>query len=337
MEITTYNIDNYKDIIFSGYEYKLPENILDIINNLSNELGITFKEKTKTDNIQMEYKFENTKKYPNKRNNFGNKRNKSVVDEDLWEKMKAFKTTQLEKKDGIEKLIDDIRVCLNKISNKNYESQRDIIIQYIKEIMDNNNTEDNLFESELSKITKSIFEIASSNKFYSDLYAILYKDLINSFNYFQDNIDPFINEYMEHIQKIHYVDPKIDYDKYCDYNKENDKRKAMSAFIVNLSKNEIITKKIVIDTIIYLEELVLSYCDIDDKTNEIEEITENLFILITKSLVDMNSHSTWETVINNIKIIAQMKSKEHKSLSTRALFKYMDILDFVQKEQKLIL
>jgi hypothetical protein len=334
MEITTYNIDNYKDIIFSGYEYKLPENILDIINNLSNELGITFKEKSKTDNIQMEYKFENTKKYPNKRNNFGNKRNKSVADEELWEKMKAFKTTQLEKKDGIEKIIDNIRVCLNKISNKNYESQRDIIIQYIKEIMENNNAEDNLFELELSKITKSIFEIASSNKFYSELYAILYKDLINSFNYFQDNIDPFINEYMEHIQKIHYVDPKIDYDKYCDYNKKNDIRKAMSAFIVNLSKNEIITKKIVIDTIIYLEELVLSYCDIDDKTNEIEEITENLFILITKSFVDMNSHPTWENVINNIKNIAQMKSKEHKSLSTRALFKYMDILDFIKKEQK---
>jgi len=336
MEITTYNLDNYKDIVFSGYEYRLPDNILTIINSLSNELGVTLNDTSKPEHIQSEHKSEHGKKYSNKRNNFGNKKNKPTADEDQWEKMKAFKSTQIEKKEGIDKLINDIRVCLNKISNKNYESQRDVIIQYVKEIMDKKDitdeTSDNVLELELSKITKSIFEIASSNKFYSELYAILYKDLINSFVCFQENIEPFINEYMENIQKIHYVDPKVDYDKYCDFNKENDKRKAMSAFIVNLSKNDIINKKVVIDTIIHLEDLVLSYCDIDDKINEIEEITENLFILITKSLTEMKTQENWETVIDNIKLMAQMKTKEHKSVSSRALFKFMDILDFIKKQ-----
>uniref|UniRef100_A0A6C0DC62 MIF4G domain-containing protein n=1 Tax=viral metagenome TaxID=1070528 RepID=A0A6C0DC62_9ZZZZ len=326
MDTTTYNLDNYKNIIVSGYEYKLPETIINIISNLSNELGVAFKENTKSNNLQEEYTGEN-KKYLKR--NFGNKRVKPVVDEEQWEKIKAFKSTQIEQKEGIEKLINDVRVCLNKISNKNYETHRDTIIQYIKEIIENKET-----DTELFKIKKSIFEIASTNKFYSELYALLYKDLINTFDCFKENIEPFINEYIDSIQNINYVDPKVDYDKYCDYNKENDKRKAMSAFIVNLSKNDIVEKNTVINKIIYLEELVLSYCDTENKTNELEEITENLFILITKSLSILINEPNWELVINNIKHLAQMKTKEHKSLSSRALFKFMDILDSIKKEQK---
>jgi hypothetical protein len=325
MDTTTYNLDNYKNIIVSGYEYKLPETIINIISNLSNELGVAFKENTKINN-QEEYTGEN-KKFMKR--NFGNKRVKPVVDEEQWEKIKAFKSTQIEQKEGIEKLINDVRVCLNKISNKNYETHRDTIIQYIKEIIENKET-----DIELLKIKKSIFEIASTNKFYSELYALLYKDLINTFDCFKENIEPFINEYIDSIQNINYVDPKVDYDKYCDYNKENDKRKAMSAFIVNLSKNDIVEKNTVINKIVYLEELVLSYCDTENKTNELEEITENLFILITKSLSILINEPNWEIVINNIKHLAQMKTKEHKSLSSRALFKFMDILDSIKKEQK---
>ena len=325
MDTTTYNLDNYKNIIVSGYEYKLPETIINIISNLSNELGVAFKENTKINN-QEEYTGEN-KKYLKR--NFGNKRVKPIMDEEQWEKIKAFKSTQIEQKEGIEKLINDVRVCLNKISNKNYETHRDTIIQYIKEIIENKET-----DIELLKIKKSIFEIASTNKFYSELYALLYKDLINTFDCFKENIEPFINEYIDSIQNINYVDPKVDYDKYCDYNKENDKRKAMSAFIVNLSKNDIVEKNTVINKIVYLEELVLSYCDTENKTNELEEITENLFILITKSLSILINEPNWEIVINNIKHLAQMKTKEHKSLSSRALFKFMDILDSIKKEQK---
>lgn len=326
MDTTTYNLDNYKNIIVSSYDYKLPETIINIITNLSNELGVSFKENTKSTNSQEENAGEN-KKYSKR--NFGNKRIKPVVDEEQWEKMKSFKSTQIEQKEGIEKLINDVRVCLNKISNKNYETQRDVIIQYIKEITENKES-----EIELLKIKKSIFEIASTNKFYSELYALLYKDLINTFDCFKENIEPFINEYIENIQKINYVDPKVDYDKYCDYNKENDRRKAMSAFIVNLSKNDIVEKNIVVDKIIYLEELVLNYCDTENKTNELEEITENVFILITNALAYMMHEPNWEIVVNNIKKLAQMKTKDHKSLSSRAVFKFMDILDFIKKEQK---
>jgi len=333
MEITTYNLDNYKNIIVSGYEYKLPENIISIINTLSSDLGVTMKENVKYPSNSDEYPSEN-KKYSKR--GYMNKRTKTIVDEEQWEKMKAFKSTQIEKKDGIEKLINDVRVCLNKISNKNYETPRDAIIQYIREIIDNKDIDKKEEEitSELLKIKKSIFDIASTNKFYSELYAVLYKDLINNFDSFNENIESFVNEYIENIQNINYVDPKVDYDKYCDYNKENDKRKAMSAFIVNLSKNGIIDKNIVIEKITYLEDLALNYCNIDEKINEVEEITENLYILITNSFMYMGNEERWQAVMDKVKTFSQMKTKEYKSLSSRALFKFMDILDFIKKEQR---
>ena len=55
MDTTTYNLDNYKNIIVSGYDYKLPGAIINIITNLSNELGVTFKENAKSTNNQEEF------------------------------------------------------------------------------------------------------------------------------------------------------------------------------------------------------------------------------------------------------------------------------------------
>ena len=39
---------------------------------------------------------------------------------------------------------------------------------------------------------------------------------------------------MSLFETIEYCDPKKNYDKFCDINKANEKRKAMSLFIVNL-------------------------------------------------------------------------------------------------------
>jgi len=330
MEIVNYHLENYRDIAFAEFEYKLPILTLDAIQKLSTELGAYSYTGIKTTDSTFDNK---TKILSNTKRNttgFGNKRNKLNTEDEAWEKVKPFKTTQIEKKDGTEKLINDIRICLNKISNKNYESQRDVIIKYIREIIERH---DEQIENsdELIKITRAIFEIASTNKFYSELYAILYKELIHECNTFQENIDPFIQLYLENIKTIQFIDPKVDYDKYCDNNKENDKRKAMSAYIVNLTKNEILNKSKMIDIILYLEELVLKYIDEENKTNEVEEITENLYIFTTMINKTMIDDAIWETIIGNIKNISQLKTKEHISLSNRALFKYMDILDYLKK------
>jgi hypothetical protein len=312
-----YTLDDFKDIAFSGYDYVLPVNTVTIVRNLSNELGIIASSQplstTSTDRPKMF------------KSRTGNSNRKPKLDNETWEKAPVFKTTKLEQKEGIEKAMNDIRICLNKISAKNYDNQRDAIIQYIKQLNSDSNPD------ELAKITKSIFDIASSNKFYSDLYALLYKELTNEFPHFKEIVGTILTEYIENMHTIRYLDPKIDYDKYCENNKENDKRKAMTAFIVNLAKNNIFNNEAVIDIIVQLQEMVLKYIDEPEKTNEVEEITENVYIFITMSLKEMSSTPSWALVIENTKKCSLSKTKEHLSMSSRALFKYMDILDFVKK------
>jgi hypothetical protein len=325
MAMVSYNLDSYRDIVFSGFDYKLPSITLDTIQKLSSDLGVLNISPTNNSKPTDSIPFKSFSAA--KRGGFGNKRSKQPQEDESWEKIKPFKTTQLEKKEGTEKIINDIRICLNKISNKNYDSQRDVIFEHLKELIDDESSD------ELLKITKAIFEIASTNKFYSELYANLYKEFMQECSAFKDNIAPFVEQYLENIKNIQCVDPKVDYDKYCDNNKENDKRKAMSAFIVNLTKNDVVEKSKTIEIISYLQDTVFQYVDEENKSNEIEEITENLFIFITSSHKVLNHEASWETLIENVRKLAQLKTKEHKSMSSRALFKYMDILDYLKKNK----
>jgi hypothetical protein len=68
--------------------------------------------------------------------------------------------------------------------------------------------------------------------------------------------------------------------------------------------------------------------DIENRMNEIEEITERIFLIITKSENALVEHSTWKTeILHKIITLSQMKMKEHKSISNRIIFRYMDIID----------
>jgi len=247
----------------------------------------------------------------------------------------------MEKKEGNEKSINEIRGCINKISNKNYDSQRDMIIDNINKIVndgadeENSDSEDETAtvskKEDIIKITTAIFDIASNNKFYSELYADLYKDISTRFSAFNDITTNFINNYKDSIKEIHYVDANVDYNKHCEYNKENDRRRALSAFIINLMKRQIIEKTEVLDLVSYLQDLILKYIDETNRTNEVDEITENIFIMITLLKTDCVEMALWEKVKANIIQCSKMKSKEKASISSRAVFKYMDMVDFFKK------
>jgi hypothetical protein len=320
-----YTIQDYSDIVFAGYEYSLPDNINSIIQFLTLEFG------------SLSPTIDNASDNKFKKTGFFNIKNKKKIEsiDDVWEKTKAFKATVIEKKEGIEKSINDIRICLNKISNKNYETHRDTIIEYIEQIRkpsDDSSDEEDVDNTikDINLISTAIFDIASTNKFYSELYARLYKELLEKFPMFSDNMNSVINSYQDDIHKIQLVDPNENYDKFCDNNKLNDKRKALSAFIVNLMKQSVIDKTIVSDIILYLQDIVIKNADIHNMVYEIEEITENLFIFITLSMGELNSHESWEKIKSNIVMISNYKAKEHLSISSRAIFKYMDILDKVK-------
>jgi hypothetical protein len=333
-----YTLQDFTDIVFSGYDYKLPETTVSVIQKLVGDIGVTMNTKTTetrpTDNNETKYKKNNYFNNGKKSKNYLKREN---IDE-TWEATKPFKPTKMDKKEGIDKLLNDIRASLNKISNKNYETQRDIIFEHIDKIISDDEVSEGEEEVEMNKaadansIANSIFDIASTNKFYSELYATLYKELSQNYIVFQNNIHHIIEQYKTSISSIEFVDPNVDYDKFCDNNKINDKRKALTTFIVNLMKQDLLVKSQIAYLILHLIDIVFKNIDTENKNYEIEEITENIFIFITLSISDLKDHDLWDSIMNSIKKLSQCKAKEHLSISSRSIFKYMDILDQIKKE-----
>ena len=266
-----------------------------------------------------------------------NNSHSSPSDELSWENVRNFKTTKMEKKEGVEKQMNDIRICLNKISNKNYDTQQELIMNYIIE-MENTNKEE--FDKNIPTIAQSIFEVASTNKFYSEVYAKLYKTLLSKYPIFMDILNDFLEKYKTSLDEIKTADQNENYDLFCVYNKENDKRKACTIFWMHMMKLEILS----ISDMIHVMKLVLqkieTNMEIAGKLNEVEELTELLFLFLQEGYVFITERSgpgseeDWTNNIETIQKIAKYKIKDKKTFSSRVLFKFMDMISFIEKTKK---
>jgi hypothetical protein len=72
----------------------------------------------------------------------------------------------------------------------------------------------------------------------------------------------------------------------------------------------------------------------DDKKNEVDELTENIAILYHKDIYNSNDKLYIDelkingiTILETITLLAKSKSKDYKSLSNKAIFKFMDLID----------
>jgi hypothetical protein len=305
-----YSLDAIQQIMEQEAPYSLSSTILNIIRDLENEI-------THSVDIPKPRQKEYNDNYKAKPGSSSRK-----LDE-KWETNISVKPNVMKiQKEGFEKQLSDLRSALNKLSSKTYESLKIKIIEQVKEIMDEAMVEN------VQKIVEFIFETAISNKFYSELYSQLYKELIDMFPLFKDVIDPFLKQYTESIHTICIVDQNDDYDGFCENNKKNEKRKATTVFMANLLKNEVISEIIVIDMIMAMQELSEKYIEEENRKSEVEEITENLFLLITSSPSSLKTAELWKTKIEpNIRKFSAYKSKDKASLSNRVVFKYMDIVE----------
>ncbi len=330
-----YNLLDIENIVFNGIYYKLDDDVMKKIKNLEKELGVVEEPKQ----IQRQVVVANDKRRPLQSNNAiqpnqsrqprnGDKKNKDMSNED-WNMLKNFKATQFETKEGHEKIIENIRTLVNKISTKNYQQQFE---QIQKEIHDYNVSIEGEDEEEQQKaeLINMMFNIISNNKFFSELYASLYIDLLPSFEQFNQLLKTYMQKLKTSIEHIVYVSSDENYDKYCEYVKENESRKANTQFLINLCKKNALDVEQLLGVLDYFIDKTLEYVDIDNKTNEVEEITENVFLIISSSQSLIHKHTTWtNTILPKIIAMSQKKKNSHKSLSNRAIFKYMDIIDSI--------
>jgi hypothetical protein len=326
-----YTLEKINEILYQGFEYKLPDETLGLISKIATEVGSPDYIKTPVfEKRENPMKLESdvfTKEYSIGGVNKKRRCKANEVVNDDWENIKTFQSTKLEEKTGINSQIDNIRINLNKMSDKNYIDSRNKIF----EIIDNLIVE-NITAEEMGRVSSIIFDIASTNRFYSKMYAELYADLSIKYaamrNTFEDNFKKFIDLF----NIIEYVDPKVNYDKFCEINKSNEKRKSLASFYLNLMKNGVIDKTQIMVITRNLLEQIFRYISIDDKKNEVDELTETVAILYKKDIYAHDNGDNYEkiagqTISEVIEKIAKSKVKDYKSLTNKALFKFMDLID----------
>ena len=305
-----HEIEDFEKIKNDGFACELSQDTINVVNQLAEQVGAPTYNKTPV--------FEN-KEYKKRKHN-GN-----LTSED-WEAFRNFKATEIAASSGIDKYFDNIRFSLNKMTESTYDSVRDEIVVLLKNMM-NENYEQEAYHN----VGKSIFDMASSNKFYSDIYAKLYSDIMKEFDMFKEIFDNNLKHFMELFKNIEVVEgDSDDYNKLCEVNKQNDKRRALSLFFVNLMNYEVISEDNIIEIIDELQNKIIDYAEQEGNAPCIEELSENIFIIVTNVKERLNDHIVWTTIVNRIVNITEMESNEKPSITNKIIFKHMDLLDILE-------
>ena len=165
-KVMRYNIEDFNKIISNGFEYTLSDELINIISELADKVGAPSYIKTPI--------FEKKDK---------KKKNLKLSDEE-WDSIRKFKVTNLVKPTNF----SNIRILLNKFSDENYDVKYYELNIELDNFINKNNQDEDKDENEiinLKKIANIMFEIFSTNSFYSKLYARLYCDLIKQYQYFK--------------------------------------------------------------------------------------------------------------------------------------------------------
>lgn len=289
-----YTIDDINSIKKNGFSYILPDETQNLIIDLSKLVGSPDYIKT-----------------PVFHKNIRNK-------EPDWELLKNFKPTQKTELNQDEKIIQSIKGSLNKLTDKNYDTMSKNIFEDLSKLESSD---------KFNYVNTIIFNIASSNRFYSVIYANLFNNLIKKYDLFKNYINDAMSSYLERFNNILDVNPNEDYDLFCEENKKNEEQKALTEFIVNLNKQGVIE----IDRLVVLFEemfdLVLKYKVEAKYKSRIIELSENIFILLNSGFEGFKNINAWTNILSNIETITVMKVKDYPGLSNKSIFKFMDIMD----------
>lgn len=314
-----YTLEDFTKITFDGFSFDFPPNVFKIISDLSSEVGSPNYVKTpiftKKNNQVIDDIFHRKKKII------------KPLNDSEWEKcIITTSTLKLDKTHTFEFHLSVIRSHLNKLTDKNYNDIKPKIIQSIDDIFLSNSSEEQLLI-----LGNTMFDIASTNRFYSKIYAKLYSELIQKYQIMKDIFETNFNNFMSLFENIEYINMEIDYDKFCKNNKNNEKRKAIATFFINLMENNVIQQKSIVQLVRNLMALVFTNIFIENKKNEVDEWTENIAILYIKDIIDNHTNS-YElidgfTISELILMLSKSKPKNYLSLSSRSIFKYLDLYE----------
>ena len=133
---------------------------------------------------------------------------------------------------------------------------------------------------------------------------------------------------MELFINVRYVNPDKDYDLFCTINKENEKRRALSNFFVNLMNQGIIPVIKIGDILVNLINKFTTDMDNENDMNSLDEIGENVILLVKGGFEKLNSEfENYKYISDFMTLMTEIDCSEHKGVSSRITFKFMDLMD----------
>jgi hypothetical protein len=310
--ILQYTFQDFESIKDDGFSIELPDNTIEIINKIAEQVGSQGYIKTPF--------FKKNKK-----------KSKQPIDPSILENMtfKNYNKTE-EEPITIETFASIIKSSLNKLSKSNYDKLYEIICDNMNKIIDITEEND---EEPFVNICNYIFEYATSNKMGVEMYAKLYICLMEKYPILRIMFDKKFANYITMFNKIEQKDPKInDYNHFCNIQLINQKRRVFSLFIIELYKYKIVEIDNIINIIISLQTDLLYSINWNNESSKCEEISENISLFISKMYTDLLTHKSWENIEDNIMSVKNSSVKDHISMTNKIKFKHMDMLDAIKKQ-----
>ena len=302
-----YTLAFYETMCVQPSTYTLPQLNLDNINALHLHMGVH--------NIPAKPKPVDNPLRRQKQENMEN-----------WKKREEFKATVIAKKEGYENLLGELKKFLNKLTTANYDTQVESVIETVKSIIALDD-DDEKIQAALTQTTEVILQVACSNKYYSALYAKLYMRLVDIHEQFLEEKGRVCDKFLNALQEIEIVDPNVDYDRFCAVNKKNDERRAMMLYIINLYKTSGCSIAELSSVVIKIDEMIHNHVSESSFIEYTNELTEIMNIFVTNMVTEIKSNKEWVFVKDRIVDYSKYKTKDYPGMSSRTIFKYMDMVD----------
>jgi len=336
-QIKSYTLQQVNTIMFAGFDYLLPDETINMLNYLTGQIGSSafinsnvFQKKEPVEVKDTSLSDDQGYKL-DKRRRKGNK-GMEVSNED-WDSIRSFQATKIDHKSGLDALIDKLKLAMSKLTKDKYLIIREQITSALDEIMSEELEQTILTE----RIGDVMLDIVLSNKTLLKLYADLYSDLLGTYAWLRRSIDNHFQKYLDLFKDMKYFDPDKDYDKFCDMNVVNEKRKLTSQLFVYLAINGLLSRFSMYNMLVSLLRTMFDYINMPDKKFEVDEITENMAILFNKEIIrtveESKEYDKDLYIINGLTIVklitgfAKSKAKDYKSLSNKSIFKCMDLVE----------
>ena len=321
---SNYTLKNITELTSSGYTIELASDIIDNINKISLQMGLPT---TITSNVYTKLPkttISSSSNYDtmNRRNGSNRGIRPPEISDSNWESIKSFQATKIEHKTGIDAVINQLKLYLNKLCDKKFDLIRKDVIDYINEECAD------ISDDDKSKIANVIYTLSSANKFYSKIFADLFSELATLFPWVKDEFVIQHSSVMSHYDTITYIDPDTDYDGFCEMNKTNERRRALSLFLVNLANIGFINGAEVIAILDTLSTRIIDTQSDASYKNMNDELVENVAILYNNVLLTSErkcSNELIDVLVSRVNTFATLKAKDFKGLSNKAIFKFMDI------------